>query len=306
MKAKRKGGKATKRKATRVKTKRSARCRHDNWRSEYVPDLTSLRWTRCDDCRTLLPLGPSNDDSDAVRVEMRAAELEWMFVDSAMDNFDPIERTGWRCHAREAGVLANDTWHAGWLARELTSHGSLSRDIDAWPWDPTEPVAGQYEQLQQTLLEMDCLAAESCPAADHPLTVSIDSDGTPAAQINGLCDAPPMFSPDEAEALAEDLLLGADAARQAARDGYHGPAVVVELLVGEEPERGVEFELEEAHKAGADCPMMGCLEDGSAYDPDDLLSCAARGADLTSTEILDISDAVQRGEVVLPDPEGKP
>lgn len=292
---------------------------------------------RCIACGELLPLAPAYEPED-VRVEMRAAELS-RDAKEAWSGVCPgialtAERWGWDDYEACAldspeDAVDSPEWHAGYLAHEIAEpHADIS-DI-AWPWNPTRPIAGQYEEY---------VAAQSCPvdhghaksvaaltvgiieaggtlpypgavaeasadptapepddyddlmchlnalddielsrveddirhmeATDPPLTVSIDSDGSPAAQINHLCDAPPMFTPDEAEALAGDLLLGADAARQAAHDGYHGPAVVVELLLGEEPEYGVEFDVEEAHEAGADCPMMGCLEDGAAYDPDE-------------------------------------
>ena len=69
---------------------------------------------------------------------------------------------------------------------------------------------------------------------DFRATVSIDSDESgPAVQINGVDsqNVSPMFTPDEAEQLAEDLLLGAEAARQAAKDGYGRPAQVVAFAV---------------------------------------------------------------------------
>lgn len=80
-------------------------------------------------------------------------------------------------------------------------------------------------------------------ADDPPTTVKIDSDGAgPAVQLDGVSDAPPLFAPAEAEQLASDLLLGADAARQAEQDGYTGPAAVIELQEGTEPEQGVSLE----------------------------------------------------------------
>lgn len=75
-------------------------------------------------------------------------------------------------------------------------------------------------------------------------TIDIDSDesGT-ATQINGLDTALPMFTPNAADLLADDLLAGADAARQAEQDGYAGPAAVLGLEIGNEPEQGVELEV---------------------------------------------------------------
>lgn len=57
--------------------------------------------------------------------------------------------------------------------------------------------------------------------AEPPVTVSIDSDGAGVAvQINGIDSqgVAPMFTPDEADRLAEDLRRAANAARDAERD----------------------------------------------------------------------------------------
>ena len=43
-----------------------------NWPADFVARCEQFR---CLDCGTWFPLGSSNDDSEAVRVEMRAAEL---------------------------------------------------------------------------------------------------------------------------------------------------------------------------------------------------------------------------------------
>jgi hypothetical protein len=53
-----------------------------------------------------------------------------------------------------------------------------------------------------------------------------------------------MLDPDEADAIAGDLRVASDLARQATRDGgILGPAVVVGLEIGAEPESGVEFDV---------------------------------------------------------------
>lgn len=339
---------------------------------------------RCVECGEWLPIGPSNDEPEAVRIEMRAAELE------ETEYWKPArvltaERWGWEDHGDpestaedEEEYTATSQWAAGWLSGELERFEREICDVDTWSWDPTRPVAGQYDEWlaaqswscpvdsmecqirrrctnkcgrldgmsadevaamfaaaeavdpnDPTLIEVDgplpsaaCLdtiaaqnpirepdtappdrlaACAGCEvlfgcrdghclrgresermllieggpwrradgSPDHPLTISIDSDGTPAVQLNGLDTAPPLLDPDEAEVLADDLLLGADAARQAAQDGYHGPAAIVELRVGEEREQGVEFEVLIAHPLNNLCEDYGCLEDGSAYDDDD-------------------------------------
>ncbi len=51
--------------------KKQATCRHKN--APYWP--AEFRSVRCLDCGEWVSLGPSADDSDAVRIEMRAAEM---------------------------------------------------------------------------------------------------------------------------------------------------------------------------------------------------------------------------------------
>ncbi len=196
---------------------------------------------RCYVCGAWLPLGPASDDTETVRVEMRAAELEpiWSLkLTSITIRRSRDEVDGANYHWRTNGGDYLPSVAAGWLARELATHDDREqRDRDAWPWPVDQPIEGPYEDADPDLqaggpaLNLKEILAD----IDPPLTVTIDSDSTPAAQINGLCDAPPLLTADEAEELADDLLLVADAVRQAAKDGYHGPALVVELLIGEEP-----------------------------------------------------------------------
>ena len=59
-------------------------------------------------------------------------------------------------------------------------------------------------------------------------------DLRPAVQLDGMSISAPLLTPEEADRLADDLMLAADAARQAAQDGYVGPAVVLALEIGVE------------------------------------------------------------------------
>jgi len=93
-------------------------------------------------------------------IEIRAAELE----DASLRAWNggvpgiaiTVERWGWIDHSCQADVInmPDDdfpAWHAGFLAREMRTHAQRDdRDRDAWPWDPTRPVAGQYGEWLMT------------------------------------------------------------------------------------------------------------------------------------------------------------
>lgn len=70
----------------------------------------------CDHCGTWLPLGPANDEPEAVKVEIRAAEL-------AAEKRIPrdAELFGWRYHA--AGLYPYPDEVVGYLARAIATHG---------------------------------------------------------------------------------------------------------------------------------------------------------------------------------------
>ena len=83
---------------------------------------------RCNHCNAWLPLGPSNDEPEAVRVEMRAAEIaangEPIWTEHATGS-EVREGCGW--NARACGFA--DTWCsgnpdalAGYLARCIATH----------------------------------------------------------------------------------------------------------------------------------------------------------------------------------------
>jgi hypothetical protein len=86
----------------------------------------------CLDCGTWLPLGPSADDDERVRIEVRAAELV-----AAGGPDRHCERCGWDMHrhgfycAPSSGHDEAD-FHAGWLAREITTH-TAQRELPEAP-----------------------------------------------------------------------------------------------------------------------------------------------------------------------------
>lgn len=89
--------------------------------------------------------GPSNDDLPEVQLEIRAAQYD---CDPDTMDFDTMQ--GWighSCKTDPSPTAEITAWHIGWLARELSTHRELeTRDANAWPWDPTRSVAGQYEE----------------------------------------------------------------------------------------------------------------------------------------------------------------
>lgn len=179
----------------------------------------------CADCSERLSLGPSNDDLREVRIEIRAAELE------ETDHWEPRrismrERWGFEDHADPDSetedapeYMATEGWAAGWLSREIeTAHRAGSRDATAWAWDISRPIA---EQLAET-------AASECEA---------EALGVPLDEIYKSADAANDEDFDDTDARW-------DATAQAVRDKHVGPLAFVELLVGEEPEQGVELVIE--------------------------------------------------------------
>lgn len=246
---------------------RKTKCTHEIRITTWHPTTGKEMHQRCSPtfgCGEQLAIGPSCDWPDEVQVEMRAAEIavsepgDAGYLSGAaeysgdIDNFTGSDRLdGEDLHG----------WSAAWLAREIRAFDSFEfqRD-DEWPWDPTRPVAGQYEEwlvAQQTRHDVAASVVRHAEAYDDTMpTVSIDSDEHGlAVQINGVDsqDVSPMYSPDEAEVIADDIRAGADAARQAERDGHSGPAVVVDLIVGDEPEAGVEVEVVTVHEDEFPC-----------------------------------------------------
>ncbi len=108
-------------------------CRHGNadhvgpFRLEHPSLFHPIEHLVCLDCGVWLSLGPSADDDERVRVEIRAAELAARrgfgsfsncgagcercgFVTHKSNNDSPYDR----CNARQ--------FDAGWLAREIATH----------------------------------------------------------------------------------------------------------------------------------------------------------------------------------------
>lgn len=104
----------------------------DSERANSVEDLM------CWSCGSLLPLGEANDEPEAVKVEIRAAEIAAITTvygcTARAGRMSPDEGEGWAKHESGGNPVANDEhqslplrgWvasrHAGYLARCISTH----------------------------------------------------------------------------------------------------------------------------------------------------------------------------------------
>jgi hypothetical protein len=77
-----------------------------------------------------LSLGPSNDSPEAVRIEIRAAEIAATLADSRVPHLSRCQEHGWEAHANNlaaAPILCEppEHFHIGWRAREIVQHASM-------------------------------------------------------------------------------------------------------------------------------------------------------------------------------------
>lgn len=110
-------------------------------------------------------LGPSNDDSDAVRVEMRAAEIASVRRGNPGCLRGDSETSGWIDHFSGADLADEEPreWLAGWLSREILTHDDRDqRDADAWSWDISRPLAEQFAETAA-----DAADDWQCPAQSN-------------------------------------------------------------------------------------------------------------------------------------------
>jgi hypothetical protein len=132
-------------------------------------------------------LGPSNDDSPAVQIEMRAAELE------DTEHWGPAyvaisERWGFADHRHDdgrtyEGQSSTAAYEAGFLAAEIESHEVRDhRDATAWSWDISRPIAEQLAAADD--------AGEAQDAANTAaLVADLDARGPAYDAINDAFDA---------------------------------------------------------------------------------------------------------------------
>ncbi len=104
-------------------TKKQAGCGHGSW---HGPLSSETWWKRCSDCREYLGLGPSADDSESVRVEIRAADMNACHETGRACTRGPDE-----CHCfdgRRRMRSALDERDARRLARCIATHDSERGD----------------------------------------------------------------------------------------------------------------------------------------------------------------------------------
>lgn len=200
---------------------------------QYALESVLARFTRpiamitCRACELELSLGPSNDESDAVHLEMRAAVLE------DTDHWGPLhvsirERWGIEDHHRDDSsdgdeYVSTDEYLAGWLSSELESHDvSAIRDASAWAWDISRPIAAQlaetarvdadtYRQGAKAMIAFGLLANMTAGTPEHAraceqMSEWVSGKAAPTASIPEhppdpacTCDA---TAPDAATAIA--------------------------------------------------------------------------------------------------------
>lgn len=104
------------------------RCKHEN-ADHLAPDYDTrglTGWARCEqlrciDCGAWLSLGPSNDEPEAVRIEIRAAEIAANGV--GVGSTDLVEAFGWaiaKWGNRDTPIYVGQ-W-CGYLAHEIVTH----------------------------------------------------------------------------------------------------------------------------------------------------------------------------------------
>lgn len=113
-----------------------AKCDHRTWyavrgngHASSSVDPAAIRRV-CARCDESIPLGPSNDAPIFVVHDIRTADI----IASAEENQDgrPPGRDVWAWTYRDEGLY-------------IVDFSEYSEPND-WPWDPTRPVAGQYEE----------------------------------------------------------------------------------------------------------------------------------------------------------------
>lgn len=150
-----------------------AKCKHTQWTTIWRFGLAFTR--RCVGCSARLPLGPANDNDPNVQIEIRAARLHLSWTDRP--TITDLEYDGWKAKNDDSITLDSPDALAGWLSHEM-SYSDTDGDVGGWPWDPSRPVAGQYEEWRT---DADIAALESDPVNQRIIQAirDIGADVTP-------------------------------------------------------------------------------------------------------------------------------
>lgn len=194
-------GRTRKRKTPAARPKRGkAKCKHTGRAVAILGvDVEAYACRKCG-AVGVRPMGRSKDSTPEVQVEIRAAELDaWYVVDdlsaSQEDGWSDSEVDGWRAHCDPSDLVGDPAmvqairhrFDAGWLACEMTLHEVRDEvDPDAWPWDPTRPVAGQYEEWLDAQAEREEARAAANTAV---LVADLDAKGAAYHALNDAFDA---------------------------------------------------------------------------------------------------------------------
>jgi hypothetical protein len=132
---------------------------------------------------------------------------------------------------------------------------------DAWPWDPSRPVAGQYEEYLERMRPAWTASTDAQPALDAGAHIAEQTRHDVAASVARHAEV------DEAHAVLRHAMFCGDPATLAEGMSERGHSdetirvdqglVAVDLVIGDEPEPGVELEvgtLPDGSHDRIDCP----------------------------------------------------
>lgn len=148
---------------------------------------------KCDDlCKQQLPLGHS--DETLVPIDVTAGGLIQFRETRSKELFmTHAEFAGFRANVFGAFWYGQPPWWAGWILREHITCMDSSLYTDAWHWDPTRPVAGQWEEHLDRATAADL---ERDDANTATLVADLDAKGPTYDSINDACD---MSDDEDAE-----------------------------------------------------------------------------------------------------------
>ncbi len=128
-------------------------------------DVKAYACRKCD-AVGVRSMGRANDSTQAVKVEMRAAEIA-LSARGKPGHLRGEDEASGNCDHFTGGDLADEDprgWLAGWLSAEIRSHESREiRDATAWAWDISRPLAEQLAETADDNAAADALEPWSRP-----------------------------------------------------------------------------------------------------------------------------------------------